>query len=260
MNDKPRIIVSLTSFPAAISYAAEAIRYVLKGSLLPDKIVLYLDTQKFPAGALPPELEALKAEFPIFEVRFDPAEIRSYKKLLPALRDFPNDVIVTIDDDIRYHPNMLRDLVRLHKRLPNVIIAHRVRKIKLNTPYRKWRKYKWYDFIFKKYHFSHLAMQTGVGGVLYPPHSLDEKMLDPALFMTLAPTNDDVWFWAAAVSKGTYVVPLPNGQRTAKGVGKPLELSLMSVNLNPKGDKNREAFDKIMGKFPAIRQKLIDSK
>ena len=123
---------------------------------------------------------------------------------------------------------MLRDLVRLHKRLPNVIIAHRVRKIKLNTPYRKWRKYKWYDFIFKKYHFSHLAMQTGVGGVLYPPHSLDEKMLDPALFMTLAPTNDDVWFWAAAVSKGTYVVPLPNGQ--------------------------------IMGKFPAIRQKLIDSK
>lgn len=260
MENGQKIIVSLTSFPAAIPYAVEAIRSVLNGSLLPDKIVLYLDTQKFPGEVLPPALEKLKAESPILEVRFDPAEIRSYKKLLPALRDFPNDVIVTIDDDIRYHPNMLRDLVRLHKRLPNVIIAHRVRKIKFNTPYRKWRKYKWYDFIFKKYHLSHLAMQTGVGGVLYPPHSLDEKMLDPALFMTLAPTNDDVWFWAAAVSKGTYVVPLPNGQRTAKGVGKPLELSLMSVNLNPKGDKNREAFDKIMGKFPAIRQKLIDSK
>ena len=260
MENGQKIIVSLTSFPAAIPYAVEAIRSVLNGSLLPDKIVLYLDAQKFPGEVLPPALEKLKAESPILEVRFDPAEIRSYKKLLPALRDFPNDVIVTIDDDIRYHPNMLRDLVRLHKRLPNVIIAHRVRKIKFNTPYRKWRKYKWYDFIFKKYHLSHLAMQTGVGGVLYPPHSLDEKMLDPALFMTLAPTNDDVWFWAAAVSKGTYVVPLPNGQRTAKGVGKPLELSLMSVNLNPKGDKNREAFDKIMGKFPAIRQKLIDSK
>lgn len=260
MNDQTRIIVSLTSFPAAIPYAVEAIRSVLNGSLLPDKIVLYLDTQKFPGEVLPPELEKLKAESPILEVRFDPAEIRSYKKLLPALRDFPNDVIVTIDDDIRYHRNMLRDLVRLHKRLPNAIIAHRVRKIRLNTPYRKWRKYKWYDFIFKKYHFSHLAMQTGVGGVLYPPHSLDEKMLDPALFMALAPTNDDVWFWAAAVSHGTYVVPLPNGQRTAKGVGKPMELSLMSVNLNPKGDKNREAFDKIMEEYPAIRQSLMDSK
>ena len=260
MNDKPRIIVSLTSFPAAIPYAVEAIRHILKGSLLPDKIVLYLDTQKFPGGVLPPELETLKAESPIFEVRFDPAEIRSYKKLIPALRDFPEDVIVTIDDDIQYHPNLLRDLVSLHKRLPNAIIAHRVRKVQPNAPYRKWRKYKWYDFIFKKYHFSRLAMQTGVGGVLYPPHSLDEKMLDPALFMALAPTNDDVWFWAAAVSKGTYVVPLPNGQRTAKGIGKPRELSLMSVNLNPKDDKNREAFEKIMEKYPAIRQKLMNSK
>lgn len=260
MNDKQKIIVSLTSFPAAIPYAVEAIRYILKGSLQPDKIVLYLDTQKFPGGMLPSELETLKAESSIFEVRFDPAEIRSYKKLIPALRDFPDDIIVTIDDDIQYHPNLLRDLVRLHKRLPDAIIAHRVRRVRLNAPYRAWRKYKWYDFIFRKYHFSRLAMQTGVGGVLYPPHSLDEKMLDPGLFMAMAPTNDDIWFWAAAVSRGTYVVPLPNGQRTAKGVGKPRELSLMSVNLNPEDDKNRKVFDKIMEEFPTVRQRLIDSK
>ncbi len=50
MKDRQQIIVSLTSFPAA---------------------------------------EALKAESPLLDVRFDPAEIRSYKKLLPALRDFP---------------------------------------------------------------------------------------------------------------------------------------------------------------------------
>lgn len=49
MNDK-RIIVSLTSFPEAIPYAVEAIRSILRGSLQPDKIVLYLDTQKFPDG------------------------------------------------------------------------------------------------------------------------------------------------------------------------------------------------------------------
>ena len=80
MNDRPKVIVSLTSFPAAIPYAVQAIRSVLEGSLLPDKLVLYLDTDKFPGEVLPPELEALKAESSIFEVRFDPAEIRSYKK------------------------------------------------------------------------------------------------------------------------------------------------------------------------------------
>ena len=203
MNDRPKVIVSLTSFPAAIPYAVQAIRSVLEGSLLPDKLVLYLDTDKFPGEVLPPELEALKAESSIFEVRFDPAEIRSYKKLIPALRDFPNDIIVTIDDDILYHADLLHDLVVMHKRVPDAIVAHRVRKARLNVPYRKWRKYHWYDFVFKKIHRTHLAMQTGVGGVLYPPHSLDEKMLAPSLFMELAPTVDDVWFWLAAVSRGT---------------------------------------------------------
>lgn len=260
MTDQPKIIVSLTSFPAAIPYAVQAIRSVLEGTLLPDKLVLYLDTDKFPGEVLPPELETLKAESSIFEVRFDPAEIRSYKKLIPTLRDFPDDIIVTIDDDIRYHANLLRDLVAMHKRVPDAIVAHRVRKVKPDAPYSKWRKYKWYDFIFKRLHFNHYVMQTGVGGVLYPPHSLDEKMIDPSLFMALAPTVDDVWFWAAAVSKGTYVVPLPNGRRTAKGVGKPREFSLMSVNLNPKDDKNRKAFDKIMEEFPEIRRRLMDSK
>lgn len=251
-----KVIVSLTSFPAAIPYAIQAIRTILKGSLLPDKIVLYLDTQKFPDGILPAELEALKSESPIFEVRFDSAEIRSYKKLIPALKDFPNDIIVTIDDDICYPTELLHNLVRLHNQLPDAIIAHRVRRIKLNAPYQKWRKYKWYDFIFKKYHFSYLSMQTGVGGVLYPPHSLDEKMLDSALFMTLAPTTDDIWFWAAAVSRGTYVVPIPGGQNRCIELGKPAELSLKTVNLKPSDDRNRNVLEKILEQYPSIKQRI----
>lgn len=260
MNHPQKTIVSLTSFPAAIPYAVQAIRSILKGTILPDRIVLYLDTQKFPDRILPPELEALRAECPFFEVRFDPAEIRSYKKLIPALRDFPEDIIVTVDDDINYPPNLLHDLLKLHQHLPDAIVAHRVRKVKLNKPYRKWRKYKWYDFIFKKYHFSHLAMQTGVGGVLYPPHSLDEKMLEPSLFMALAPTTDDVWFWLAAVSRGTYVVPLPNGQRRAKEVGKPAQFSLKTVNLKPGDDRNKEALDRILAHYPELRQRLKQRK
>lgn len=260
MNDKPQIIVSLTSFPAAIPYAVQAIQSVLSGSMQPDKIVLYLDTQKFPDEILPPELEALKAKNPIFEVRFDPAEIRSYKKLIPALRDFPNDLIVTIDDDIAYPKNMLRDLLNLHKQLPQAIVAHRVRKVQVNAPYNRWRKYKWYDFIFKKHIFDYHAMQTGVGGVLYPPHSLDTSMLDATLFMKMAPTNDDIWFWAAAISKGTYIVPLPNGQRRAVEVGKPKEFSLKTINLKPGDDRNREAFENILKHYPHIRRRIEEGR
>ena len=260
MYNGQKIIVSLTSFPAAIPYAVQAIRSVLEGTVLPDRIVLYLDTQKFPEEKLPQELEELKRECDIFEVRFDPAEIRSYKKLIPAQRDFPNDVIVTIDDDIYYHANMLRDLLKLHKRLPDGIIAHRVRKVQLSVPYKKWRKYKWYDFILRRHHFDHHAMQTGVGGVLYPPHSLDETMLDAEQFMALAPTNDDVWFWAAAVSRGTYVVPLPNGRSHTHEIGKPREFALKTVNLKPGDDRNREALENILKHYPDVRRRIEHTK
>ena len=255
-TDQKQIIVSLTSFPQAIPYAVQAIRSILTGSLLPDKIVLYLDTQKFPEGILPQELEALKAKCPIFEVKFDEAEIRSYKKLIPALRDFPNDIIVTIDDDIQYHPDMLSRLIQIHKQAPDAIIAHRVRKVQLNSPYRTWRKYKWYDFIFRRLHFDRHAMQTGVGGVLYPPHSLDEKMLDSTLFMTMAPTNDDIWFWAAAVSHGTFVIPVPGWHRKTIEIGKPKEFALKTVNLKPGDDRNREALDKIFKHYPSIKERI----
>ncbi len=258
MINKQKIIVSLTSFPAAIPYVVQSIRSILNGSYTPDKIVLYLDTQKFPNYVIPAELEALKVESNIFEIRFDPRDIRSYKKLIPALEDFPNDVIITVDDDINYHKNLLYDLIKVHKQLPDSIIAHRVRKIKLNKPYSKWRKYKWYDFIFRKYHFSHFALQTGVGGVLYPPNSLDKDMLNPDIFTKLAPTTDDIWFWAAAVSKGTYIVPVPFGKTSAHEVGKPNELSLKTVNVNPNDDRNRKAFDNILENYPKIREKLTN--
>lgn len=255
-SDKKKIIVSLTSFPGAISYAGEAIKSILNGSVLPDKIVLYITLSRFGDSGVPQELLNLSNENPIFEIRdFDP-DIRSYQKLIPALSDFPDDVIVTIDDDIYYHKNMLRDLIRLHKRLPNAIIAHRVRKVKLNMPYRKWRKYKWYHFIFKRHIFDHCALQTGVGGVLYPPNSLDATMLDPALFSKIAPTNDDIWFWAAAVAKGTYVVPVPGWHHKLIEIGKPKEYALKTINLKPGDDRNREALELILKQYPVIKQRV----
>ena len=256
MNGEQKITVSLTSFPEAIPYAVQAIRSVLGGSLLPDRVVLYLDSQKFPGEVLPEALEALKAESPIFEVRFDPAEIRSYKKLIPALRDFPEDIIVTVDDDIFYHRNMLRDLVRMHRRMPEAIIAHRVRKISMDRPYNKWRKYKWYDFLFRRIHAGYTNLQTGVGGVLYPPHSLDESMLDAGLFTRIAPTTDDIWFWAASVANGTPVVPIPFGHNKPKEMKKPRELSLKTVNVKSGKDRNADALAAILKEIPVIVKQI----
>ncbi|MCL2027002.1 MAG: glycosyltransferase [Bacteroidales bacterium] len=256
---KPQVIVSLTSFPAAIRYATSAVQSLLEGTVLPDKLVLYLTFSQFKNGEIPQELKDLSAKHPVFEIRNYDDEIRSYRKLIPALKDFPDATIVTVDDDVWYDKNMLRDLLCLHKQIPNVIIAHRAKRIKLNVPYRKWKKYRWYSFLTKKLNVSFRNIQTGVGGVLYPPHSLKADMLDATLFKEIAPTTDDIWFWAAAVANGTKIVPFPFGiHNKPRGLQKPKELSLKTVNFKTGTDLNRTTLEKILKKYPIIKQRFED--
>ena len=257
MLKQNKVIVSLTSFPAAINCAKGAIKSILEGKTLPDKLVLYLTFSQFKNSKIPPELTTLAKNNPLFEIRNYNEDIRSYRKLIPALKDFPNDIVVTIDDDVSYHKNMLRDLLHLHRQIPDVIIANRAKKIKLNAAYRKWKKYRWYHFLSNKLHYSFKNIQTGVGGVLYPPNSLNEEMIHSKIFKEIAPTTDDIWFWAAAVSKGTYIVPFPFGKyNKPKGLKKPKNLSLKTVNFKKGSDLNRLAFEKILNKYPIVKKRI----
>lgn len=253
---KQQVIVSLTSFPAAIPYAAQAVQSILKGNVLPDKVVLYLTFSQFNERKIPQELLKLTKDSPIFEIRNYDRDIRSYRKLIPALKDFPDAVIVTIDDDVTYHKNMLRDLLRLHEQLPNAILAHRAKRMKPSEPYRRWSKYRWYSFLFQRIHSDFKNIQTGVGGVLYPPHSLKQDMLDVELFTSIAPTTDDIWFWAAGVANGTKVVPVPFGHNKPRGLKKPRELSLKTVNFKSGKDLNAAALKAIVERYPTIGEQI----
>lgn len=260
-EQKQQVVVSMTSFPAAIPYAAGAVKSILAGSVLPDKLVLYLTFAQFGEEGIPEELSALAKENPVFEIRNYDTDIRSYRKLVPALADFPDAVIVTVDDDVAYDPNMLRNLLRLHEQYPDTVIAHRAKRIDPDKPYRKWKKYRWYHFLMNRGgERSFRNIQTGVGGVLYPPHSLKADMIDAELFTKIAPTADDFWFWAAAVANGTKIMPVPFGYNKPRGLGKPRALSLKTVNFKSGVDRNTAAFHAILEKYPIIGQRLTNDK
>lgn len=246
----------MTSFPAAIPYAVRAIQSILDGSVLPDKVVLYLTYSQFDGSGIPQELLGLADRNPIFEIRNYDRDIRSYRKLIPALSDFPDAVIVTVDDDVAYHKHMLRSLLRLHEQLPKAVLAHRAKRMKPGLPYRKWSKYRWYSFVLKRIHSGFLNIQTGVGGVLYPPHSLKSDMLNVDLFTQIAPTTDDIWFWAAAVANGTPIVPVPFGYNKPRGLHKPRELSLKTANFKSGTDRNAAVLANILKLYPEISQQI----
>lgn len=254
---KEHVVISMTSFPEAVPYAIGAIKSLINGAVLPDKIILYLTFSQFEDSALPEGLLNLAKDNPIFEIRDYPEDIRSYRKLIPALKDFPDSIIVTVDDDVIYHKYMLKQLLDLHKKFPESVLAHRAKKMNPELPYKKWKKFRWYHFLTKRIHHDPLIIQTGVGGVLYPPHSLRSDMTRGELFRQIAPTTDDLWFWAAGVANGRTVIPVPFGKNKPKGLGKPKQLSLKTVNFKRGEDRNSRALKNILDHFPEIKSKIL---
>ncbi len=197
-----RVIISLTSFPARIHEVKYAIYSLLQQSYKPDRIILWLGKEEFPhrEADLPDDLIKLKDNG--LSINFV-KDLKSFKKLIPALQADSNFLIVTVDDDIYYPKYMLKKLMQEHKKKPGCIIAYRAHRIQLNKagirPYSKW-KFSTKNRINTP---SYLNFFTGVGGVLYDRKLLYKDILNENLFMKYCPRADDVWFNAMAVLQGT---------------------------------------------------------
>ena len=59
---------------------------------------------------------------------------------------------------------------------------------------------------------------TGLGGVLYPPNSLDIRVLNEEKFSMLCPSGDDIWFWGHALLKGTKIKLMPLVRKPFKDI------------------------------------------
>lgn len=262
MNDitKERVIISMTSFPAAIKYAEQSIETILKGTVLPDKIIINLVLSNFEDKNILNPLQSLSQRYPIVVINDCPIEYHSYLKLIPTLKLHPNDIIVTVDDDIVYPPDMLERLLKTHRMYPEDIIAMRCKLVDPEKPYRFWKKFRRKHSLLKRRHKNPRIMQTGVSGVLYPPNSLKKEMLDPELFTQIAPTADDIWFWAAAIANNRYVTPVPFADSRVNELPKPAEISLKTTNFKGGSDKNFEALMNILTKYPSLKDKIYSGK
>ncbi len=251
------LIVSLTSFPGRIELVPETIRTLLTQTVKPDKIILWLTEEEFPGkeADLPETLKELVGYgLTIGWCR----NMRSYNKLIYTLEAYPDAVIVTVDDDILYHPDLIRrlyDAYRKDGRDSKFIYCHRITKITMEggTIGLSVGGYDVYD------HPSYLNMLTGVGGVLYPPHVLDEDVTRNDLFRSLIPTNDDVWFWLMAVKAGTRVKVLKRRITMLPLVPGSQKESLISVNRVDQGDGENltvKQMRAVLDHYPEVRERL----
>ena len=194
---KPRIIVSLTSIPERMYDVHYTLYSLLNQQVKPDKVILWLSKDDFPNGELDLPKEVLRLQKNGLSLRFCD-DLKSYKKIIPALEAYPNDIIVTADDDIYYPPNWLKLLYEDYRRNENEIIAHRVRKIKFDEKgnvddYNNWMLNTDED------DYSYLNLPTGAGGVLYPPNCFYKDVMNKDIFTSRCRYSDDIWLWAMAI-------------------------------------------------------------
>ena len=253
-----KIIVSLTSFPERMKDIHYTIYSLLNQSLKPDAVVLWLAKEQFPnlEKDIPQSVLNLCNNGLCIKWTHD---TRPYKKLIPSLKEYPNDIIITTDDDIYYPPIWLELLYTSYLQNPKAVHCHRGHKIKFDKqnnilPYKKWKHRIGHDYASFKNFF------TGAGGVLYPPHSLYKDTTNEKLFLKLAPDADDIWFWAMAVMAGTPINIVKNNHKQLIYVNPERELKLTDelvlTRSNTAGGDNDRKIQQVISSYPQIMDRL----
>lgn len=217
----PPIIISLTSFPARINTIWLVIETLMRQTLKPCKIVLWLAAEQFPKGLseLPDKVLAMQKRG--LEIRFCD-DLLSHKKYYYTMLENPDAIVITADDDIFYPQNMVNLLVKQYQKYPNCVIANRAHKITfINNkvaPYSKWKK-----FALGEEKPSMLLAPTTGGGCLFPPHILSKEVFNKSAIKKLAPLADDIWLKCMLVLNGVKVVkskPILSEIITLKGASR----------------------------------------
>lgn len=117
------IIASCTSYPVRIGNLPKVIDTILGQTVQPDEVIINLSRDEFPAEQLPQDVAEYIKSHEKVSVNWLDGNWKVYKKFLPILKDYPNDLIFTFDDDILYPEETLADFMEAHKEYPNAPIT-----------------------------------------------------------------------------------------------------------------------------------------
>lgn len=251
-----KLIVSLTTFPARINTVYKTISSLLNQTLKPDELILWLAEEQFLNKKLPENLTKLEQYG--LKIMWYEKDIKSFKKLIPTLQKYPNDIIVTFDDDYYYDERILEYLYNAYLENPNCIHARQAFIVKGEIVKSLHPRSYVYD---SSYLPSYRNEPVGCGGVLYPPHSLHENVLNENEFLKELPTHDDIWFWGHALRNNTKISVLKKGYDLKNYIIEGSQAdSLWQKNKNKStllgGMTGKQAINKICELFPDVQDKL----
>lgn len=221
------LIVSFTSFPARIKKVHLVVESILRQSVLPDRIILWLSKEQFPSEeSLPKKLLEQKGRG--LEIVICEGDLRSYKKFYYTVRDYPKSDFIIIDDDIFYPSDTIETLLYFNKKYPNTVCFNRGSQ--LNVLDNKIFNYKSWFQLEKRTEPRYDIMPTGVGGVYYPANVLNEHVLNDEIFLNTCKLADDIWLYAMTLLNDNKLVKTNNNKTFLPVINKN-NITLTSVNV-----------------------------
>lgn len=245
-----KIIVSLTSYPARINAVPYAILSMLRQTMKPDKIILWLGTGKFPDDKLPAIFDKVKASG--VEIKFR-EDLKPHTKYFYAVQEYPDDIVITVDDDHIYDRNLIERLYTSYMKNPGCVQALTVARITFDEAGNMCKYVDWeHAYAGSPGSSSHQYMAFGVGGVLYPPHSLPQETFNLETMKRLSPRNDDIWLKFMEVMNGTRVTAAASNPRIAGIYTYGCSGEFALSNTNDAQGENQVQVNAIISEYPAL--------
>lgn len=228
----PKIIVSFTSFPGRIATVYKTLASIYKQTMKPHKVILWLAESQFPNKEedLPEDL--LDYKILGLDIRWCPEDIRPHKKYFYAMQEYPEDLIITIDDDLTYDEYMIETLFTSYMHFPKAVSSVRAHLMTKDengniAPYADWIK----EFSGVVGVPSMQLFSTSGAGTIYPPHCMDEEVFNIDNIKDLCLNADDLWLKVMQVRKGTPVV-LAKKNKLLRYVQGTQDVALLNTNVH----------------------------
>lgn len=202
-----RLVVSMTTYPARIGALEPVLNSLYNQDRKADEILLWLAKEEFPGleQDLPEYLVQLAAQKRLTIRWCD--NLKPHKKYFYALQEYPEDLIVTVDDDLLYSSSLLSSLYRSYLQYPKAVSAVRVHLMLFSEdnrilPYNTWIR----ETDCSLHTPSMQLFATGGAGTLYPPHLFRKEFFDWTAISAHCPIADDLWLKAMELISGVPVV------------------------------------------------------
>lgn len=234
-----KITVSLTSYGKRLDLVHIAIKSIMMQTMKADAIVLYI-AEEDSQGKIRQEEELVRAGL---RIERNVKDLKSHKKYFYAVQDYPQSLIVTVDDDTIYDDRLLEDLYEKHLEYPEAVICRRGHRMTKSdgkvAPYELWQGCVKSEMPEKG------ICATGVGGVLYPCGRYREAFLDESGIRENAFYGDDLWLKTIELIWGisTYAM----GELTVRVIEGSQEEALYKENADNR--RNDEYVDRLQCYF-----------